>query len=115
MSAIPVRDGDKWSVLIAALLGGGPRRFNELKRMIGGILQRVLTLTLRGLERDGQVTRTVTPTNPPRVDHALTDTGRPLWPPVEALSEWAREHRTSIEAARRAFDGNADRTGQQGR
>lgn len=115
VSAILVRVGDKWSVLIVVLLGGGPRRFNEIKRIIGGISQRMLTLTLRGLERDGLVARTVTPTNPPRVDYALTDMGRSLWQPVEALSKWAREHRTSIEAARWAFDGNADRTSQQGR
>ncbi len=104
VSAILVRVGDKWSVLIVALLGGAPRRFNEIKRMVGGISQRMLTLTLRGLERDGLVTRTVTPTNPPRVDYALTDIGQSLWQPVKALSNWARAHQPHIEAARRAFD-----------
>ncbi len=104
VSAILVRIGDKWSVLIVALLGGGPRRFNEIKRMVGGISQRMLTLTLRGLERDGLVTRTVTPTNPPRVDYALTDIGLSLWQPVEALGNWARANRTKIESARRNFD-----------
>jgi DNA-binding HxlR family transcriptional regulator len=104
VSAILVRIGDKWSVLIVALLGDGPRRFNEIKRMVGGISQRMLTLTLRGLERDGLVTRTVTPTNPPRVDYALTGTGLSLWQPVEALSNWARAHHKEIEAARRTFD-----------
>ncbi|MGI4943682.1 MAG: winged helix-turn-helix transcriptional regulator [Janthinobacterium lividum] len=104
VSAILVRIGDKWSVLIVALLGGGPRRFNEIKRRIGGISQRMLTLTLRGLERDGLVTRTVTPSNPPRVDYALTELGLSLWQPVEMLSIWARAHRVPIEAARRAFD-----------
>ena len=109
VSAILVRIGDKWSVLIVALLGGGPRRFNEIKRMVGGISQRMLTLTLRGLERDGLVTRTVTPTNPPRVDYALTDMGLSLWQPVQVLGNWARAHRTDIEAARQAFDGRPGR------
>ena len=104
VSTILVRVGDKWSVLIVALLGGGPRRFNEIKRMVGGISQRMLTLTLRGLERDGLVTRTVTPSNPPRVDYALTELGLSLWQPVEMLAQWARTHHASIEAARRAFD-----------
>lgn len=97
--------GDKWSVLIVMLLGGGPRRFNEIKRMVGGISQRMLTLTLRGLERDGLVRRTVFPTIPPRVDYALTDLGRSLCVPVEALGLWARVHEVEIEAARRRFDG----------
>ena len=104
VNAILVRIGDKWSVLIVALLGGGPHRFNEIKRTIGGISQRMLTLTLRGLERDGLVTRTVTPTNPPRVDYALTELGFSLWEPVQALGAWARVHRVQIEGARTAFD-----------
>lgn len=107
VSAILVRIGDKWSVLIVALLGGGPRRFNDIKRMVGGISQRMLTLTLRGLERDGLVTRTVTPSTPPRVDYALTDLGLSLWQPVELLSAWARAHHVQIESARRAFDAKA--------
>ena len=98
------RVGHKWSVLIVMLLGDGPRRFNELKRMIGGISQRMLTLTLRGLERDGLVTRTVFPTIPPRVDYALTDLGRSLRPPVEALGQWAQANRPAIERARERFD-----------
>ena len=73
------RVGDKWSVLIVSLLGDGPQRFSEIKRMVGGISQRMLTLTLRGLERDGLVTRTVFPTVPPRVDYELTELGRSLW------------------------------------
>ncbi|HEX3994385.1 MAG TPA: helix-turn-helix domain-containing protein, partial [Acetobacteraceae bacterium] len=73
VASVLARVGDKWSVLVIMLLGGGPRRFNELKRMIGGISQRMLTLTLRGLERDGLVTRTVFPTIPPRVDYELTE------------------------------------------
>src|ERR1700733_5107669 len=85
VASILARVGDKWSVLIVMLLGAGPRRFNEIKRMVGGISQRMLTLTLKGLERDGMVTRTVTPTIPPRVDYALTDLGRSLLEPVGAL------------------------------
>ena len=78
VASILARVGDKWSVFVIMLLGGGPRRFNEIKRMVGGISQRMLTLTLRGLERDGLVTRTVFPTIPPRVDYELTDLGRGL-------------------------------------
>jgi DNA-binding HxlR family transcriptional regulator len=100
--------GDKWSVLIIMLLGGGPRRFNELKRMVGGISQRMLTLTLRGLERDGLVTRTVFPTIPPRVDYELTDLGRSLWKPVKALGSWAQDHLPQIQTARQRFDTQND-------
>jgi DNA-binding HxlR family transcriptional regulator len=82
----------------------GPLRFNELKRMIGGISQRMLTLTLRGLERDGLLTRTVFPTIPPRVDYELTDLGRGLAQPVQALGKWAFEHLPEIEGARTSFD-----------
>ena len=81
------RVGDKWSVLVVTRLGDGPLRFNELRRSIGGISQRMLTLTLRGLERDGLVTRTVFPTIPPRVDYALTALGRDLLQPVSALGD----------------------------
>ncbi|MDQ0391856.1 winged helix-turn-helix transcriptional regulator [Labrys monachus] len=105
VSTILARIGDKWSMLVVMLLGDGPRRFNEIKRMVGGISQRMLTLTLRGLERDGLVTRTVFPTIPPRVDYELTDLGRSLWQPVEALGNWAFAHLPEIEAARTKFDG----------
>jgi DNA-binding HxlR family transcriptional regulator len=98
------RIGDKWSVLIVMMLSEGPRRFNELKRMIDGISQRMLTLTLRGLERDGLVTRTVTPTIPPRVDYELTDLGRSLREPVNALGKWAVDNRPAMLAARAAYD-----------
>src|SRR5471030_174180 len=108
VSSILARVGDKWSVLIVMLLGDGPKRFSEIKRMVGGISQRMLTLTVRGLERDGLVTRTVSPSIPPRVDYALTDLGRSLWPPVEALGLWARTHQGEIETARRRFDGRGD-------
>jgi DNA-binding HxlR family transcriptional regulator len=107
VSQVLARVGDKWSVLIVMLLGAGPRRFNEIKRMVGGISQRMLTLTLRGLERDGLVIRTVFPTIPPRVDYELTDLGRSLWQPVEALGLWARSHQPEIEAARQRFDRRA--------
>ena len=105
VAAVLARVGDKWTVLVIMLLGDGPRRFNELKRMVGGISQRMLTLTLRGLERDGLVTRTVFPTVPPRVDYELTDLGRGLSQPVMALGEWARHHLPDIETARQNFDG----------
>jgi DNA-binding HxlR family transcriptional regulator len=104
VNSVLSRVGDKWTVLVIMLLGDGPRRFNELKRMIGGISQRMLTLTLRGLERDGLVTRTVFPTVPPRVDYELTDLGRGLAQPVMALGNWARQHLPDIENARHAFD-----------
>ncbi len=104
VNTVLARVGDKWSVLIVMLLGDGPKRFNELKRLVGGISQRMLSLTLRGLERDGLVTRTVTPTVPIRVDYALTDLGRSLWTPVEALGAWARRHHPTIKAARQRYD-----------
>jgi DNA-binding HxlR family transcriptional regulator len=107
VSAVLARVGDKWSVLIVSLLGQGPRRFSEIKRGVGGISQRMLTLTLRGLERDGLVTRTVFPTIPPRVDYALTDLGHSLWRPVQALGAWALEHQPQIAAARERFDERA--------
>ena len=107
VNSVLARVGDKWSVLIVSLLGDGPRRFSEIKRMVGGISQRMLTLTLRGLERDGLVTRTVFPTVPPRVDYELTALGRSLWEPVEALGAWARAHQGEIEAARRRFETRA--------
>ncbi|CAN5773933.1 helix-turn-helix domain-containing protein [soil metagenome] len=101
---ILVRIGDKWSVLIVMVLGNGPKRFNELRRLIKGISQRMLTLTLRGLERDGLVTRTVFATIPPRVDYELTPLGRSLLLPISELGEWAFANRASVEAARLKFD-----------
>jgi DNA-binding HxlR family transcriptional regulator len=98
------RVGDKWSVLIVGLLGGGRQRFSELLRTVDGISQRMLTLTLRGLERDGLVTRTIYPTIPPRVEYELTSLGRTLLDPINALSEWAGKNRTKIQAARDKFD-----------
>ena len=98
------RVGDKWSVQIVALLGGGKKRFGELRHTIEGISQRMLTLTLKGLERDGLITRTAYPTIPPRVDYELTKLGRSLLKPVNGLGLWARQNRATIEDARRRFD-----------
>ena len=102
--AVLTRIGDKWSVLVIALLGDSTKRFSELKRMIEGISQRMLTLTLRGLERDGIVVRTVFPTVPPRVEYALTPLGRTLLKTVVELATWANDNRPEIESARIAFD-----------
>jgi DNA-binding HxlR family transcriptional regulator len=104
VSGILSRIGDKWSVLVVMLLADGPKRFNELKKLVGGISQRMLTLTLRGLERDGLVTRTVFPTIPPRVDYELTKLGHSLRVPVQALGSWAFEHHPTIAQARQTFD-----------
>src|ERR1051325_3207300 len=104
VSSVLARIGDKWSVLTVSRLGGGPLRFNELKRDIGGISQRMLTLTLRGLECDGRVTPTVFPTVPPRVDYELTALGRSLLVPVSALGDWAIRNRKKIEEAQARFD-----------
>lgn len=90
------------------LLGEGPQRFSELRRAIGGISQRMLTLTLRGLERDGLVMRTVFPTIPPRVDYALTSLGQSLLGPVQALGAWAFEHQRVILDSRASFDARPD-------
>ncbi|MDB5526653.1 MAG: yybR 7 [Rhizobium sp.] len=105
---ILARVGDKWSVLIVMALRDGPRRFNEIKRAIGTISQRMLTLTLKGMERDGLVKRTVFPTKPPRVDYELTELGHSLRRPVEALGHWAIEHELLIASAHRAFDDRGD-------
>ena len=109
VASVLARVGDKWSVFVIMQLIGGPQRFNELKRVIGGISQRMLTLTLRGLERDGLVTRTVFPTIPPRVDYELTDLGRGLAEPVKALGQWAFAHLPEIEGARSSFDARNDK------
>ena len=106
---MPVREvlariGDKWSVQIVMFLGDGPKRFMEIQRLIEGISKRMLALTLRGLERDGLITRTVFPTVPPRVDYQLTELGRSLREPVQALGLWALDNIGAIEAARRQFD-----------
>jgi DNA-binding HxlR family transcriptional regulator len=104
VSEILARVGDKWTVLVVGVLGDGAKRFSEIRRALGSISQRMLTLTLRGLERDGLVTRTVFPTIPPRVDYELTRFGRSLLKPVNGLGLWARQNRAVIEDARRRFD-----------
>lgn len=104
VSEVLARVGDKWTVLVVGLLGDGAKRFNQIRRGLGSISQRMLTLTLRGLERDGLVTRTVFATIPPRVDYELTKLGRSLLEPVSALGLWARQNRSAIQDARRRFD-----------
>ena len=96
--------GDKWTVLIVMTLAKGPMRFNEIRRAVDGISQRMLTLTLRGLERDGFATRTVFPTVPPRVDYALTELGKTLIAPLTAIGTWAIAHREEVADARANFD-----------
>jgi DNA-binding HxlR family transcriptional regulator len=109
ISTLLSRIGDKWTVLIVQTLGEGSKRFNELRREIPSISQRMLTLTLRNLERDGLVTRTVTPTIPPRVDYALTELGHSLQRPIAGLAQWALDNVESIHAARARFDSEHDK------
>lgn len=104
ISEVLARIGDKWTVLVVNLLGDGPKRFSEIKREVGGISQRMLTLTLRALERDGLITRTVHPTVPPSVEYALTELGRSLQVPVQALGQWALLNQQTMADARRRFD-----------
>jgi DNA-binding HxlR family transcriptional regulator len=106
------RVGDKWSVEIVVTLGDGRRRFSDLRRSIEGISQRMLTLTLKGLERDGLVTRTVYPTIPPRVEYELTELGRTLRVPIQALAHWARDNRRTIQDARDVYDAREARRRQ---
>ena len=108
VGSILSRVGDKWTVLVVMMLADGPMRFNELKRKIGGVSQRMLTLTLRGLERDGFVSRTMFPTIPPRVDYELTALGQSLRVPVQELGHWAFEHIAVVAKARAAFDARGD-------
>src|SRR5262244_4297320 len=109
VSEILARIGDKWTVLVVGELGSGPKRFSEIRRALGSISQRMLTLTLRGLERDGLVTRTVFPSIPPRVDYALTKLGHSLLEPVSSLGLWARQNRSAIHDARQRFDAARNR------
>jgi DNA-binding HxlR family transcriptional regulator len=108
ISTLLARIGDKWTVLVVSTLGEGSKRFNELRREIPSVSQRMLTLTLRNLERDGLVSRTVTPTIPPRVDYALTELGRSLVGPLHGLEQWALEHVDDIHAAHNSFDAEQD-------
>ncbi|MBA3669366.1 MAG: helix-turn-helix transcriptional regulator [Sphingomonas sp.] len=109
ISTLLQRIGDKWTVLVVSTLGEGPRRFNELRREIPSVSQRMLTLTLRNLERDGLVSRAVTPSIPPRVDYALTDLGHSLLSPVNALTQWALDNVAAIHAAHARFDAEHDK------
>jgi DNA-binding HxlR family transcriptional regulator len=105
MSDVLNRIGDKWSVMVVGMLGrNGTLRFNELKRMINGVSQRMLTLTLRNLERDGLVTRTIYPEVPPRVEYSLTELGKTLQVPIAGLWDWSSEHHASIMEARAIYD-----------
>ena len=108
ISDMLARVGDKWSVLVVNYLGNRTLRFSELRRLIGGISQKMLTTTLRNLERDGFVTRTVYPTVPPRVDYELTELGEELLVPVNGLAEWTRANMDRIATARRRYDAQAD-------
>jgi DNA-binding HxlR family transcriptional regulator len=98
------RIGDRWTVLIVSVLGEGDARFSELRRRIEGVSQKMLTQTLRGLERDGLVRRTVYPEVPVRVEYALTDAGRTLLEPLRALEEWSIEHLSDVSASQDAYD-----------
>lgn len=109
ISTLLSRIGDKWTVLVVQTLGDGSRRFNELRREIPSVSQRMLTLTLRNLERDGLVSRTVTPSIPPRVDYALTGLGHSLQKPICELATWALDHVEDIHAAQARFDGDHDK------
>jgi DNA-binding HxlR family transcriptional regulator len=104
MADILNRIGDKWSVMVVGHLARETLRFNELRHRIGGISQRMLTLNLRNLERDGLVTRTVYPEIPPRVEYALTDLGRTLTEPLDALWDWAARHQGEVQGARARYD-----------
>jgi DNA-binding HxlR family transcriptional regulator len=98
------RVGDKWSVFVIDRLGQGSQRFSELRRSIDGITGRMLTVTLRGLERDGLVTRTMHPVIPPRVDYELTPMGTTLLKTIQQLMDWADSHAGDIYQARQVYD-----------
>ena len=104
VSQILARISEKWAMLVVMLLRDGPRRFNDIKRNTGGISQQMLTRTLRGLERDGVVSRTIFPTRPPQVEYSLTELGRSMSEPVLAFGEWVRAHLAEFDAARDRFD-----------
>ena len=108
ISTLLSRIGDKWTVLVVGTLGEGSRRFNELRREIPSVSQRMLTLTLRNLERDGLVSRTVTPSIPPRVDYELTKLGHSLLKPIMAMSQWAIDNIEEIHGAQAQFDSDHD-------
>ena len=94
---------DKWTVLVVRVLGRGPHRFNALRREVGEISQKVLASTLRDLEENGFVSRTVTPTKPPQVEYALTDLGKEFLCPIRSLAEWVLQNASRMDAARSAY------------
>lgn len=98
------RVGDKWTVQVVVALHDGPRRFNDIKRHIAGISQQMLTRTLKLLERDGMLARTVHASTPPQVEYALTELGRSLAQPLQQLAEWAIAHRTAVHESRVRYD-----------
>ncbi|MEA3110028.1 MAG: hypothetical protein QOI88_4633 [Gammaproteobacteria bacterium] len=104
LADILARIGDKWTVVVVGVLAHGPMRYSQIFKLVEGVSQRMLTLTLKSLERDGLVTRTVYPTNPPRVDYELTERGKTLIVPLHVLWTWAQTNRTAIEGTRRDFD-----------
>jgi DNA-binding HxlR family transcriptional regulator len=114
VSSVFAKLGDRWSMRVVSLLSGGPRRFNEIKRAADGISQRMLTLTLRNLERDGLVKRTAFPAIPPRVEYELTELGRSMFASVRALGDWTVSHLDQIEAARSDFDQRGAQEGDDG-
>jgi DNA-binding HxlR family transcriptional regulator len=93
----------KWTILVVRILENGPHRFSEIKREIEGVSQKMLTATLRDLEKDGFVNRTVTPTIPPRVDYELTEMGKELREPLRVIGNWAHANRHRVEEARERF------------
>src|ERR1700676_4831312 len=101
--------GDKWTVLVVGVLAHGPMRYSQIFKLVEGVSQRMLTLTLKSLERDGLVTRTVYPTNPPRGDYELTERGKTLIVPLHLLWTWAQANGTAIEGARHDFDQHRNR------
>ncbi len=106
---ILARIGDKWTVLVVGVLSLGPMRYSQISKLVEGVSQRMLTL--KSLERDGLVTRTVYPTNPPRVDYELTERGKTLIVPLHLLWTWAQANRTAIEGTRRDFDQQRSKDG----
>ena len=111
LADILTRIGDKWTVVVVGVLAHGPMRYSQIFKLVEGVSQRMLTLTLKSLERDGLVTRTVYPTNPPRVAYELTERGKTLIVPLHLLWTWAQANRTAIEGTRRDFDQQRSKDG----
>jgi DNA-binding HxlR family transcriptional regulator len=103
ISRMLARISDKWTLLVVRALGNGPLRFNALKREVGEVSQKMLASTLRELEENGFITRTVTPVMPPQVEYELTELGRDLWTPVQSLADWVVANSARIDASRNAY------------